>query len=675
MKFFKYTVLALALAVGFTACSDDDDYVPGAASSGVYFPTDDALEVALDRNVPTFDVIVSRLGDTAAATYGLTGSADEEVFTLPTSVSFAAGETSTIVKVAYNGGNMAMDKAYKVVLGFAPGTTIANYGYESIEMSVTLPAPWKTVGKGMYQDLLVLPCYFELDEPGRWECELQQHEVDPTRFRWVHPYGDNFAKWLSANDFGEADPSQYDSKNELYIEFIADAEGNVLIPYQPTGVTINADEGMLYVCNLAGMYYTLGQNSFETILGAMPEAFNYMTWGKDKDEDGNEIDVVNTIFQGPGLLRLEFSPNPSSVYSLTNDPGGYNWWREGVEIKDYDISIVYKGVLTTPEEDSFAIADIELGADIKKAKAGLVLTADLEEAIEAVRSDAVETVELDKAENIGTQFNFSGSGDYVLAVVAYNEEGNEVSTQALAFFVADTSAPKEWNKLGQGVMVDAWMLPAFSQNGMRVDPMNSAYYVNIEENIENPGVYRIKAPWTEGYPASNLNENTELKPDVVVDARDPNFVTMAPQYSGFNMQGYFFWVSSIADAFVSMGNSQQSIIAAGYANTFAEGEIEIFYPTWTNTADATTAPPYCGKSWYDEESPYSETQEACPGYFVLPSAVNASMAKIHMKHTADNMLPSCTAARVAKSYNLKFNLPKTLNRKANLGKKVQFKAF
>ena len=43
MKFFRYSVLAIALAAGFASCSDDDDPVLGPQSPGVYFPTDDAL--------------------------------------------------------------------------------------------------------------------------------------------------------------------------------------------------------------------------------------------------------------------------------------------------------------------------------------------------------------------------------------------------------------------------------------------------------------------------------------------------------------------------------------------------------------------------------------------------------------------------------------------------------
>ena len=222
MKLFKYTALVLALLAGFTSCNDDDSYAPGEASDGVYFPTDDALEVNLDRNLDYFEVIVSRLGQTAAATYQLTGDADPEVFTLPTSVTFAEGENSTKVKVGYTGANMAMDKAYPVKLAFAPGTLISTYGYESLEMAVTYPAPWKTIGKGTYHDLYVLPVYADVDpeKPFQWECELQQHEIDPTRYRWLHPYGEVFAKFCASSGLGELAPEEYDSKNQYNFEFI-----------------------------------------------------------------------------------------------------------------------------------------------------------------------------------------------------------------------------------------------------------------------------------------------------------------------------------------------------------------------------------------------------------------------------------------------------------------------
>ena len=117
-------------------------------------------------------------------------------------------KTPTKVKVGYTGANMAMDKAYPVKLAFAPGTLISTYGYESLEMDVTYPAPWKTIGKGTYHDLYVLPVYADVDpeKPFQWECELQQHEIDPTRYRWLHPYGEVFAKFCASSGLGELAP-------------------------------------------------------------------------------------------------------------------------------------------------------------------------------------------------------------------------------------------------------------------------------------------------------------------------------------------------------------------------------------------------------------------------------------------------------------------------------------
>lgn len=466
MKLFKYTALVLALLAGFTSCNDDDSYAPGEASDGVYFPTDDALEVNLDRNLDYFEVIVSRLGQTAAATYQLTGDADPEVFTLPTSVTFAEGENSTKVKVGYTGANMAMDKAYPVKLAFAPGTLISTYGYESLEMAVTYPAPWKTIGKGMYRDVFILALTKlsqQEDFNPTWECELQQHEIDPLRFRWKSPYGKEFAKFCAANGVGELEASEYDSKEQYNIEFLCDESGYVVIPLQSTGFQFFSD-GVANVCNYAGLDYPT--NDYQTIIAHEPEKCGTARWGiaKVKDEETGEETEINTIlnvFAVPKTCLVNFEGS-DDLYIGGN---GNQWVREGVEIKDYAISIKYDGVLTAPTEVTYAHASINLGKDIAKATAGMLYVADLEEgteleaAIQAVRSGAVPGKELTEKNNPEVLFAFEGSGKYAIAVIAYNEDGEEVATQAAAIDIIDNSAPKEWKTIGTGVYTDMYILP------------------------------------------------------------------------------------------------------------------------------------------------------------------------------------------------------------------------
>lgn len=495
MKLFKYTALVLALLAGFTSCNDDDAYAPGEASDGVYFPTDDALEVNLDRNLDYFEVIVSRLGQTAAATYQLTGDADPEVFTLPTSVTFAEGENSTKVKVGYTGANMAMDKAYPVKLAFAPGTLISTYGYESLEMAVTYPAPWKTIGKGMYRDVFILALTKlsqQEDFNPTWECELQQHEIDPLRFRWKSPYGKEFAKFCAANGVGELEASEYDSKEQYNIEFLCDESGYVVIPLQSTGFQFFSD-GVANVCNDAGLYYPT--NDYQTIIAHEPEKCGTARWGiaKVKDEETGEETEINTIlnvFAVPKtcLVNIEGS---NDRYIGGN---GNQWVREGVEIKDYAISIKYDGVLTAPTEVTYAHASINLGKDIAKATAGMLYVADLEEgteleaAIQAVRSGAVPGKELTEKNNPEVLFAFEGSGKYAIAVIAYNEDGEEVATQAAAIDIIDNSAPKEWKTIGTGVYTDMYILPLLGKR-------DCSWELQVQQNTEDPTLFRYVHPY------------------------------------------------------------------------------------------------------------------------------------------------------------------------------------
>ncbi|MDE6454012.1 MAG: hypothetical protein K2L27_07405 [Muribaculaceae bacterium] len=485
MKFFRYTVLALAFAAGFTACSDDDDYAVGLASSGVYFPTDDALEVELDRNKDAFDVIVARSGETPAATYALTGSADEEVFTLPTSVSFAEGETTTTVAVEYRKDEMGPDKPYKVILAFAEGAKISNYGYESLEMAVTLPAPWKTIGLGTFQDFWVLPFYGIHPEKdpsfvNRWEVELQQHEIDPTRYRWKNPYGENFAKYCAANGIGTLEPGEYDSQNKYSIEFVVNSAGQAVVPYgQLSGATISEDEGMVIVGTLGGYYYSAQGVSIAAIAAQKPEAVSSF----DATED------AEMFFTPKGSIVGDFVNDGSGPYIPNYNPGGYIWWSENVDIKDYAVAISYLGTLTTPQEVTYALTQITLGADIASAKAGLVATADLDEAVDAVASDAVATQEIKDETNTQLRFGFEGSGDYSVAVIAYDEEGQEVASEAITFNIVDNSAPKEWVSAGTGTYTDFYCMPMY---GMGYD---NSWTVAIEQNTEDPTLYRWVHPY------------------------------------------------------------------------------------------------------------------------------------------------------------------------------------
>ena len=166
MKTLKYLfafALPVLAMVAMSSCSEEEaSYTPAGAVSGaqVYFHSDNATTVDLTSTEGgSFDVIVARQDTAEALNVALTmvvDSALQAAFTAPEAISFAAGETTTTVTVAYDATLFeAIGYAdYKtVVLTIADEANTTSYGISSIEMAVGFPEPWSEwaeIGTGTY---------------------------------------------------------------------------------------------------------------------------------------------------------------------------------------------------------------------------------------------------------------------------------------------------------------------------------------------------------------------------------------------------------------------------------------------------------------------------------------------------------------------------------------------
>lgn len=99
-------------AVGLMAggCSDSDDWMPGPEDTNVgvaaYFPEQEIMHIFGSDEDPdnmTFDVTVSRLNYSAAASVPVTITSDVEGFSAPAAVEFAEGEVTGTLKVSCAG--------------------------------------------------------------------------------------------------------------------------------------------------------------------------------------------------------------------------------------------------------------------------------------------------------------------------------------------------------------------------------------------------------------------------------------------------------------------------------------------------------------------------------------------------------------------------------------------
>lgn len=193
MKLFNnYFLLTILLGCFFTACSDSDEYTPGApANTGenVYFAETNESTPVLGTDDNEFSVIVSRTNGTSAESVPLiVVTPHDSIFTVPSTVDFASGETSKNV-VIKTSDKMRMFKEYALSIAVPEEYThqyVETTVYPRMEL-VVLKEDYKPYAKGMYTSEFF---------GDAWEMELEYSPIlDLYRFSdcWVEGYDVTFS--------------------------------------------------------------------------------------------------------------------------------------------------------------------------------------------------------------------------------------------------------------------------------------------------------------------------------------------------------------------------------------------------------------------------------------------------------------------------------------------------
>lgn len=196
MKYKFAGLLGLALLAGVvTACNDDDNYSAGPRTdNGFYIPDqeDEYLDLEPGDNSITFQVARPVGGEAATAT--LLHDADP-VFTIPSTVDFAAGETVANVTVTFNMADLLM-KDYYISIAVSPDE-ICPYGNSQLDLTVGVAEHlrWQSLGTGLYRDAFLCELMEDnLEDMNDWsdyqyECEIMEHKYYSGIYRLVKPYG------------------------------------------------------------------------------------------------------------------------------------------------------------------------------------------------------------------------------------------------------------------------------------------------------------------------------------------------------------------------------------------------------------------------------------------------------------------------------------------------------
>lgn len=639
MKFYNKisaSLLALTLVAGFTACSDEHaEYNPASQASGtqVFFPSTQT-EVAnfsvtdLDNS---FEVVVSRAVKEGACNVKLEAAQSEaNIFDIPAAVAFADGEAEAKLNITFDASKLVYDQPETITLTVDPDASTP-YGVSSYSFTVTKPAPWtpwcKTKAQWTAAGLDAAAWPFG-DCTGTCTYTYTQYYAgDDT--------GLPFQYRLNLNDptIGEIRIDNWGGLGDpLYVGFNPETGDCTVAPQHAAD---HSSYGPVSISDIPNYSSSYSYSQFPCKYDAATGLFSLnVVWFVDAGMFGNGIETIHL---------------------------------DGFYVPDYSITLDYMGVLTNKEQNAFAQLMVNFGADTKSLKAFICEKSDDATAVaDAIVAGEVEAVDLVKGINnipLG-----DATGELKVVAVSFDEtEVHNVEYVVFEYYGGGQASP--WKSLGVGLFTDDIVITQYAytdEAGNRVAYEPITYPVEIMENNDNPGLYRVMNAYSNSvYPYADgdcAEDGTFLE----VNATDPEFVYILTQELGFDD-----WGGDGANAFVSEAGRY---LEAGYdkatllANNIFGGTLKagnITFPVFTNkNGGHYQGILFCGDNGY----------YACPNgalSVVLPEAVPAAKmakAKQNAKKAAALKLANRVAKKRVKAARL--NVGKKMPR---IGKPVAFK--
>ena len=248
------------------------------------------------------------------------------------------------------------------------------------------------------------------------------------------------------------------------------------------------------------------------------------------------------------------------------------------------------------------------GTELTDVKMNIFKTADVVKAgadavVAAVRSGESVAEEVLAAINTTTGYTSLATGvadGTSYTVVVWGTNGYQTVTAAAEFTTEKN--PEVFKSLGMGLYTDDLMTTFFDL------PEIATYEVEVQESVENPGKYRLVNPYGEAYPYNSPGDwDASQDYYMVIDATNPNAVTIPQQALGFDWGYGMISIWSMVDNYLSQGAPADYV--APYVGTLADGVI-----TFPEKSLLISMAGYNNAGWY-----YANTNSAFQ--VVLPSAV------------------------------------------------------
>ncbi|MBR6945583.1 MAG: hypothetical protein IKH64_06520 [Prevotella sp.] len=391
---FKYTFVALAGLMGmvFSACTNDYTYDPATVSgSQVYFSDQLPAIHEISTKASSFEVEVLRVDTKDAISVPLTVTKpDNSIFTIPSSVSFAAGQASAKISIGYDPANVEYGNYEDITLSIADANLATIYGLSSYSFKAGATA-WVDYGTALYREDLITT-FFGVDNIV-YEVPIQKNVVEEGYYRLVNPYG----KYYKYND-----PGDFDETTDSYLTINATDPDWVYVEESPT--TTNWSYGVFSMTSYV-QYYLNNGYTLDFIKSNAPQLF-----GKLKD---------GVITMPATSMLLSMAAYNNGTWYDANGSGLFAVALPGHVIADYSLECEYAGRFTDIADNDYVRNTFTFGEDVESVKYVIVPAGtDVDEIIAGIKDGSIEATEVTASGDSEIPFN-EETGNYMVVAVIY----------------------------------------------------------------------------------------------------------------------------------------------------------------------------------------------------------------------------------------------------------------
>ncbi len=528
-RILRYTLMLLSAGLVFAACSGEEEITPAPMPTGaqVFFGNELPTAYEINPEESSISITVSRAEAGSALTVPVKATTESDKYTIPANVSFAAGETTAQLPVSYVPADIEYGKYEKITLTLGDEGMATPYGYSSYSFTIGVTdwtdwGPWNSAGTATYK---YTGTYWSGDDEGL-PFVYRQNVIKPNLYQF------KLSKWGNGVDI----VFEYD-----------EATGDVTCAQTYTGLEDASGYGPLYVANF---------NYYQGVVRGKVAGVDFTpAYGEfDKEE---------------GIIAI-----PMSYYVSAGTFGAaYEYiYIDGYTRADVSCAISYAGKFTAVDESVFVVADVQLGADVTSAYVALVPGDPTDEDAAAIIAGEYENmVEIDQSGEVKFPTANMADGKYTFVVVSFL--GDEAKNMETATFKYEAVAGA-WKSLGMATYTEDCLGPLYCPEEEDPTDYVSTYEVEIQENQNTPGLYRLKNPYGEAYPLNNSGEWDATRDYYMeINACDPDGVFIEAQEMGVDWGNGVFTIYSMGAYYMDKGYSFDEVKAQGVMGKLENGVI------------------------------------------------------------------------------------------------------